>query len=86
MAHVEVSDKLNADLEALASQDHRPVNELLDEALRSYVFQRFSEPQLSPAQIEHLKQSLQAADRGELISQEEVEAFFDDWEKEITSR
>jgi predicted transcriptional regulator len=62
------------------------VNELLEEALAGYVFQRVSEAQLSPAEIEHLKLSLQAADRGELISQEEVEGFFDDWEKEIASR
>jgi predicted transcriptional regulator len=86
MAQIEVSDKLNTDLEALASQDHRSVNELLEEALTSYMFQRVTEPQLTPAQVERLKLSLQAADRGELISQEEAEAFFDDWEKEIADR
>ena len=86
MAQVEVSDKLNADLKALASHDHRSLNELLEEALSGYVFQRLSEPQLSAAQIEHLRLSLEAADRGELVSQEEVEAFFNDWEKEIAGR
>jgi predicted transcriptional regulator len=30
--------------------------------------------------------SVTQADRGELVSQEEVEEFFSDWEKEATSR
>jgi predicted transcriptional regulator len=36
--------------------------------------------------IEHLIEGIRQADHGELVSQEEVEAFFSDWEKEVASR
>jgi predicted transcriptional regulator len=59
---------------------------VLAEAIDTYLSFRHIEQELSPTQIERLMHSVTQADRGELVSQEEVEEFFSDWEKEATSR
>ena len=47
---------------------------------------RLNEPILTEAQIARLTTSLAQADCGDWVSQDQVEAFFDDWEKEATAR
>jgi len=86
MAQMEVPEKFAAELQELASRDDRAVQDVLAEAIDTYISLRHIEPELTPPQIERLKHSMAQADRGELVSQEEVEAFFDGWEKEIASR
>lgn len=86
MAQMEVPEKFAAELQELASRDDRAVQDVLAEALDTYISFRHIEQDLSPAVIERLKHSATQADRGELVPQEEVEAFFSDWEKEAASR
>ena len=86
MAQIEISDKAAAELQQLALQDNRPLKFVAEEAIDSYLSFRLHEPPLTEDQIEHIKRSLAQAQRGELIPQEEVEAFFDDWEREIAAR
>jgi predicted transcriptional regulator len=86
MAQIAVPEKFTAELRQLALEDDRPVEEVVEEALHSYLVTRLYEPELTPPQIERLKHSLAQGERGEVVSQEEVEAFFDNWEKKAASR
>jgi predicted transcriptional regulator len=86
MARIAITENLAAELETFALQDKRSLEAVVDEALNSYITERHSELPLTPAQIEHLQHGMASADRGEFVSQEEVEAFFDDWEKEASAR
>jgi predicted transcriptional regulator len=86
MAQIEVSEKLAAELKELAEQDDRAVEDVVGEAIHTYLSYRFLEPEFTGPQIEHMKHSLAQADRGEVISQDEIEAYFDAWEKKNASR
>ncbi len=86
MAQLEVPERYAAELQELAQRDERPVQDVVSEAMDAYLSFRYTEARLSDTQLERLKASLAQAERGELISEEQVEAFFDDWEKEAASR
>ncbi len=86
MAQFQVPEKYMVELKELALRDARPVQDVVSEAMDSYLSFRFIEAHLSSDQMERMKQSLAQAERGELISEQQVEAFFDDWEKEAASR
>lgn len=86
MAQLAVPEKFTADLQQLALEDHRPVEALVDEALLFYLSERLREPPLTSEQKERLKRGMEQARRGELVSADEVDAFFDDWEREAASR
>jgi predicted transcriptional regulator len=86
MAQLQVPEKYMVELKELALRDARPVQEVVSEAMDAYLSFRFTEAHLSSAQMERMKQSLAQAERGELISEQQVEAFFDDWEKEAANR
>ena len=86
MSQIAVPEKFIAELKQLALDDNRPVEEIVAEALHAYLACRFYEPELTPAQIERLKHSAAQLDRGEVVSGEEIEAFFDRWEKAAASR
>jgi len=84
MAQLEVPDKYAAELKELALRDDRSVQDVVSEAMDAYLSFRFTEARLTSAQLERLKASLEQVERGELISEAQVEAFFDDWEKEAS--
>lgn len=86
MAQLEVPEKYVADFKELALRDERSVEDILAEAMNAYLSFRFAEPQLTAAERERLQRGLAQAERGELVSEQEVEAFFDDWEKDAASR
>ncbi len=86
MAHLQVPEKCTVELKELAQRDARPVHDVVSEAMDAYLRIRLIEAHLSSAQMERLQQSLAQAERGELVSEQEVEAFFDDWEKEAAAR
>ena len=86
MAQLEVPERYAAELKELALRDDRPVQDVVSEAMDAYLSFRFTQAQLTPSQLERLKSSLAQAERGELISEDQVDAFFDDWEKESASR
>jgi predicted transcriptional regulator len=86
MAQIAVPEKFTAELQQLALDDNRPVEEIVAEAMHGYLACRLYEPELTPAQIERMKHSVAQLDRGEVVSGEEIEAFFDKWEKADASR
>ena len=86
MAQLEVPDKYAAELKELALRDERSVQDVVSEAMDAYLSFRFTEARLTSAQLERLKASLEQVERGELISEAQVEAFFDDWEMEASVR
>jgi predicted transcriptional regulator len=83
MAQIAIPEKFTAELQDLALQDERSVESVVDEAINSYLTYRMVELPLTP---DHLKQGMAEANRGELVSEQEVEAFFDNWEKEASSK
>lgn len=63
---IQLDDKVLGELDALAAQIQRPRDELLSEAVEGYLaFQQ--------EQIEEIKAGLAEADRGEFVSDEEIE-------------
>jgi predicted transcriptional regulator len=86
MAQLEVPEKYAAELNELAQRDDKSVQEVVSEAMEAYLSFRFTEAKLTPAQLDRLQSSLAQAERGELLSDVQVEAFFDDWDKEAASR
>jgi predicted transcriptional regulator len=86
MAQLEVPERYISELNELAQRDERPVQDVVSEAMDAYLSFRFTEANLTPAQLERLNLSLAQAERGELLSDVQVEAFFDDWETEAASR
>jgi predicted transcriptional regulator len=86
MSQIAVPDEFIAELRQLALNDNCPVEDLVANAVRSYIVSRLYEPELTPAQIDRLKHSAAQLDRGEAVSGEEIEAFFDKWEKADASR
>jgi predicted transcriptional regulator len=86
MAQIDVPERSLEELKDLASQDNRPVQAIVDEAIASYLSFRHTEPARTPDRLEQMRTSIAQGDRGDVISQEEVEAFLDDWEKEAAAR
>jgi predicted transcriptional regulator len=86
MSQIAIPEKFTAELRQLALDDNRAVEEIVTEAMHAYLVCRLYEPELTPAQIERLKHSAAQLDRGEVVSGEEIEAFFDKWEKAAASR
>jgi predicted transcriptional regulator len=86
MAQIEVPEKAAAELQELALRDQRSLQDIAVEAIQSYLSFRHLEPELTAVEIDRMKHSLAQAEQGELVPQEEVEAFFDNWDKEIASR
>ncbi len=86
MAQLEIPEKYTEQLQALAQQDDRSPQAVVDEALSLYISERYLEHQLTPAQVDHLRLGIDAANRGERVPSEEIEAFFDDWEREATAK
>jgi hypothetical protein len=86
MAQLEVPQRYAAELNELAQRDDRSVQDVVSEAMDAYLSFRFSEARLTHGQLERLKSSLGQAERRKLLSEAQVDAFFDDWEKEAASR
>lgn len=86
MAQIEVPEALAVELREIALRDDRAFQDVVADAINTYLSCHHYEPELTAAQVERMKQSIAQAECGELISQEKVEAFFEDWEKEISSR
>jgi hypothetical protein len=86
MSQIAVPEKFTAELQQLALDDNKPVEEIVAEALHGYLAYRLYEPELTESQIERLKRSAAQLDRGEVVSGEEMEAFFENWEKAAASR
>jgi predicted transcriptional regulator len=86
VAELQVPENLSLELQHLAELDGRNAGDLLTEALTAYVADRYAEPKLTAGQIDRLRESLAQLDRGEFITEKEVGAFFDDWEKELSSK
>lgn len=85
MPQLAVSDKYTANLHDLAAQDHRAVEDVVDEAINSYLLVRFHEPQLTSAEIERLKRGVAQLDAGERITAEDLERKFDSWRQRRAS-
>jgi len=86
MSQIAVPEQFTAELQQIALDDNKPVEDIVAEALHSYLAYRFYEPELTPSQIERMKRSVAQLDRGEVVSGEEIEAFFENWEKADASR
>jgi len=86
MAPIAVPEKFVANLHDLAAQDHRAVEEVVDEAINAYLVSRYHEPQLTTAEVDRLKRGIAQLDCGAGISGEEVIQRFDNWRDRRAAR
>ena len=86
MSQIAVPEKFTANLNELAAQDHRAVEDVVDEAINSYLVFRLHEPQLTSDEIERLKRGAAQLNRGERISGEDVITKFEKWRTRRASR
>lgn len=87
MLSLQLPEHIEAELESAADLAGRTKEDLATELLSSH-FEDQSIPlsALSEAQLTRFKESLEQIKRGEVVTEEEVNAFFEDWFKEIDSR
>ncbi len=83
---VEIPDELNAGLQQTADSLGRSKDDLVREALRACIEESSAaQSEFTPAALARLHEGFHAAVNGDLVPQEEIEAFFDDWERELRS-
>lgn len=80
MATLHISEDVEARLAFAARRAGRTPEDLAEEILSAHL--EDTAFTLTPEQIEHLKESIAQADRGELIPGEEIERFLDEWQAE----
>jgi predicted transcriptional regulator len=87
MLLLNLPEHIEAELESAADLSGRTKEELATELLASH-FEDRSLPlsALTEAQLARFKESLDQIKRGEVVTEEEVDAFFEDWFNEIESR
>jgi predicted transcriptional regulator len=87
MLQLNLPEHIEAELESAADLSGRTKEELATELLASH-FEDQSLPlsALTEAQLARFKESLDQIKRGEVVTEEEVDAFFEDWFNEIESR
>ncbi len=88
MTHIAISDELAARIAANAAERGCDAEELVCMLLQQALFieEMNAHLALSPAIEERLRQSLAQLDRGEVVEQQEVEAFFEGWLQELRFR
>jgi len=86
MPQIAIPEKFTANLNELAAQDHRAVEDVVDEAINSYLVFRFHEPQLTSDEIERLKRGVAQLNSGERISGENLNMKFENWRTRRASR
>jgi predicted transcriptional regulator len=91
MAAFQIPEHIDNQLNELAAAMGRSKDELILEALAD----RFGlEPEdrslslseLTPGQLERMDLSVAQIRRGEVVGTDEIDAFFDDWDKEIAGK
>jgi predicted transcriptional regulator len=87
MANIQIPDELHAELSQLAAnsgttEDHL-VSAMLTRQLESLEVEEM--PAIDPL-VARMKNSIQELRRGEGMTTEELDAFFDSWFAEITAR
>jgi len=69
---IELPAELDRRIDTLAGELRQPKSEVVEQALRNYL-------ELQAWQVAAIKEGIAAADRGELVDQEEVMAWLDSW-------
>lgn len=90
MAAFQIPDYIDNQLNELAATGQSK-DELILEALADrFGFQQedrsLPPSEFLPAELERMKLSVDQIRRGEVVDSEEIEAFFDDWDKEIAGK
>jgi predicted transcriptional regulator len=88
MAAFQIPEHIDNQLNELAAATGQSKDDMILEALtdRFGLQQQDRTMQLSdftPGQLERMQLSVDQIRRGEVVDSEEIEAFFDDWDKEI---
>ena len=83
---IQISDDLYPAMRQAAEANGLSDTEFLEQAITAFIDHSVHEVPLSEQQIARMKEGIAQLDRGEYVSFEQVEAFFDDWEKELQAR
>jgi predicted transcriptional regulator len=87
VAIIQISDELDAELQAAAARLGRTKDELVSEAVLARLEEHFAaETEFTEEQIARMKHSIAQLERGEVVTSEQVDSFFVDWRKDLESR
>lgn len=87
MAAIEIPHEIDSELQKLADLTGQSKESLVMQALEAHLEeQRLETLRLNQNQLDRMRQSIAQLDRGERISNEETDQFFDKWKREIAAR
>jgi predicted transcriptional regulator len=87
MASLQIPEPLESGLAASAARRGSTTEQVIEELLTAHVEEEFAAPEtFSDAQLARFKQSIAQLDRGEIVTDEEVEAKFEAFFKRHTAR
>jgi Arc/MetJ-type ribon-helix-helix transcriptional regulator len=78
---INLTDRQQDQLRELVAEGRFSSPDEAAEALLSQVLEEQQATPYTPEVLSQLNQGMDEADRGEFVSQAEVEAFFDDWKR-----
>ena len=84
MVNLQISEEADAVLESAAHRVGRTKHEIAEEIiLAQFGESATASSDFTPSALSRLHEGFDAAVRGELVPQEEIEAFFDHWERQL---
>jgi predicted transcriptional regulator len=86
MATIQISDALAVALEQIADRLGKSKEDLASEAVERLVQEQAAAiSNFTPQQIERMHKSVAQLRNGEVVTSEEVDLFFEDWQKELAA-
>ncbi len=85
MAAIQIPDTLDRSLQQSADRLGRPKDHLIQDLLQQHI-EEHSEPELTEAQIARMRESIAQLDRGEVVTSEAVDGWFNDLFKRLAAR
>jgi hypothetical protein len=87
MVSIEITDELAAVLDAAARRAGLSKEELAEDILSTHIEDVALPPSaFTEQQLSRLKESVEQVKRGDVVTSEQVDAFFEDWFKELNAR
>ncbi len=87
MVTIQIPKELDAVLESSANRSGRTKYEVLRDAIVIHTEEEYAaQATFSDEQIRRFQHSIAQLDRGEVVSSDKVETFFEDWFKELDAR
>jgi predicted transcriptional regulator len=87
MVNIQIPDELDAELQQAAEQLGRTKDDLVHEALVARLEEQFAaESNFTEEEITRMRHSIAQLKRGEVVTSEEVDVFFESLRKKLAAR